>query len=133
MARRQEQYTIEGGRDDGKTFLLTEMPADQAEQFAWKAISAAARGGLNVPAGMAGSGFAGLAQMGFNMLMSISFDDLQPLLYEMMQCVKLIPDPGKPSVTRPIDREDIEEASTYFKLRAEVFKLHVGFSKAAES
>lgn len=133
MARRQEQYTIEGGRDDGKTFLLTEMPADQAEQFAWKAACAAYNGGMGIPYDLLKSGWAGLAHIGPGLLTAIPYDVLKPLLDEMLKCVQIVPEPSKPSITRPFDYADIEEATTLLSLRAEVFKLHVNFSEAAEN
>ena len=35
MARKTQTYTIDsGGRDKGKTFLITEMPATKAEDWA---------------------------------------------------------------------------------------------------
>lgn len=133
MARRQEQYTIEGGRDNGKTFLLTEMPADQAEQFAWKAACAAFNGGMGIPYDLLKSGWAGLAHIGPGLLTAIPYDVLKPLLDEMLACVQIVPEPSKPSVTRPFDYADIEEATTLLALRAEVFKLHVNFSEAAKN
>lgn len=133
MARRQEQYMVEGGRDDGKTFLLTEMPADQAEQFAWKAACAAYNGGMGIPYDLLKSGWAGLAHIGPGLLTAIPYDVLKPLLDEMLKCVQIVPEPSKPSITRPFDYADIEEATTLLSLRAEVFKLHVNFSEAAEN
>ena len=132
MARRQTTYTIEGGRDAGKTFLLTEMAADQAEQFAWKAACAAFNGGMGIPYDLLKSGWAGLAHIGPGLLTAIPYDVLKPLLDEMLKCVQFIPEPSRPGTTRPFDYEDIEEPTTLLALRAEVFKLHVGFSEAAE-
>ena len=133
MARRQTTYTIEGGRDNGKTFLLTEMPADQAEQFAWKVACAAFNGGMGIPYDLLKSGWAGLAHIGPGLLTAIPYDALKPLLDDMLQCVQIIPEPSRPGTTRPFDYADIEEATTLLALRAEVFKLHVNFSDAAES
>lgn len=132
MARRQTTYTVEGGRDDGKVFVITEMPADQAEWFAWNLFLAATNEGFDISPEVMASGWSGLAKAGLSMLFKIPASKLRPLLDEMMQCAKFIPDPNKQNVSRPIDPDDIEDPSTYFKLRAEIFKLHTAFLTAVE-
>lgn len=59
MARRIASFTASAGRDAGKVFRITEMPADQAERWAVKAFLAAAKGGITLPDSAAESGFAG--------------------------------------------------------------------------
>jgi hypothetical protein len=101
MGRKTETFVADLARDDGKTFLLTEMPAAQA--LGWKAF-----GGL-------------------------PWDLAEPLLDEMMTCVKAMPDLNRPGVTRPLVDTDIEEIGTRIKMRMAIFKLHVDFSPAAAS
>jgi hypothetical protein len=122
-------------RDYGKTFLLREMPAAVAERWATKALLALARSGINLPDGAASAGWAGIAVLGFQALSHASFDDIQPLLNEMWQCVSVIPDMRHPQISRALmwagpdgEGADIDEVATMLKLRAEVFTLHSGFS-----
>lgn len=114
------------GRDKGKNFLLTEMPAMRAEKWAIRLLLALTRAGIEVPEG---EGMAAVAQINFNPTIfgKIHYADANPLLDEMMGCVEFIPDPSN-NVARPLMEEDIEEVLTLFKIRMEVIALHTGFS-----
>lgn len=125
----------DGGRDAGKVFLLTEMPARQAERWAQHALLLVASSGADV--GNVRGGMAGVAVMGIQALMggAVKFAEVEPLLDEMMRCVQIVPDPRNTSVIRPlndrgVEGDDIEEVMTRVKLRAEVLDLHLGFSLA---
>lgn len=131
MARRIASFTASAGRDAGKVFRITEMPADQAERWAVKAFLAAAKGGVKLPEAAAESGFAGIAQMGFSMLANMPPELAFELLDEMMACVQYQPNPAKPEVVRGLIADDIEEVMTRLQLRKAVFDLHVDFSQAA--
>lgn len=119
------------GRDKGKVFLLREMPASRAEMWGIRAFMALAKSGIDIPDNVAQMGLAGIAMIGFKAVSGMSFDDAKPLLDELMTCVSIMPDPSQPAVTRALVEDDIEEIGTRLKLRAEVFKLHVDFSKLA--
>ncbi len=137
--RRQKAVTIlgpEGTRDLGKVFMLTEMPAEQAEKWAARALSAAARSGVDLPSEVVGLGMAGVAILGIRALLSMPFGEMAPLMDEMFECVRIQTDPRVPQ-GRPLVRAgpsgegaDIEEVATRLQLRQEVFDLHVGFSTA---
>lgn len=132
MARKIENFTVtDEGRDMGKTFVLTEMPASQAEAWGMRALLALMNSGAEVPEGFELNGMAGLAEMGLKALSGLSWDVLEPLLGEMMSCVQFMPDPSKPNIVRKLFEEDIEEVSTRLQLRAAVWKLHVAFFKNA--
>ena len=131
MARRIASFTASAGRDAGKVFRITEMPADQAERWAVKAFLAAAKGGITLPDSAAESGFAGIAQAGFAMLANMSPELAFDLLDEMMACVQIQPNPAKPEVVRGLVSDDIVEVITRLQLRKAVFDLHVDFSQAA--
>lgn len=120
-----------GGRDHGKTFELTEMSAFKAERWAMRALLAVGAGNVQVPSPPPGSGMAGLLEMGLRSIFNLPFDQAEPLLEEMMECVRFVPDPKNP-IPRKIDKaaDDIEEANTITFLRDEVFQLHTGFSLA---
>lgn len=126
---------MEEGRDKGKTFILKEAAAAQAERWATRALFALARSGVDMPKNTEGAGWAGLAYLGLQALSKVTMDEVQPLLDEMWSCVTIRPDPKHPEVTRALywggpdgEGSDIEEIATMVKLRAEVFALHSGFS-----
>jgi hypothetical protein len=125
-------------RDEGKTFLLTEMSAVKAEEWALKAIFALMNAGVDLPEEAVGAGFGGLLQFGlgpmaFGALSRMPFESAKPLLDEMMECVQMVPDPGQPAVRLkwPFFGTQIEEAVTLLKLKKAVFSLHVDRLKTA--
>lgn len=131
MARNTANYTVQDeGRDQGKVFVLTEMPASRAESWAMRALLALMAGGVEVPPGFDRMGMAAMAEMGIKALVGLKWEVAEPLLAEMWSCVQIMPDPSKPHVIRNLIEEDIEEITTRIKLRAEVWKLHTGFLKA---
>lgn len=131
MARSTANFTVQDqGRDNGKVFVLTELPASKAESWAMRAILALMAGGVELPEGFDRLGMAGMAEVGIKALSGLKWEVAEPLLAEMWQCVQIMPDPSKPHVVRNLIEEDIEEIATRIKLRAEVWKLHTGFLKA---
>lgn len=133
MARKTVTITIsKDNRDKDKTFLITEMPAYQAERWATRALLAITNSGAEVPEDFTNAGMAGMATFGLQMLTSIDFDVAAPLLDEMMGCVQINMGNG---VIRALmedgDGADIEEISTRLTLRQAVLELHMGFSFAA--
>jgi len=132
MARKQITITIDTpGRDFGKSYRLTEMPASQAEKWAARAFLALAKSGVEIPDNIAKAGLAGIAAFGLKALGSMDFADAESLMDEMFQCISCIPDLSRPMVVRGLIEDDIEEVSTRVKLRKEVFGLHVNFSMPA--
>lgn len=131
MARNTANYTVtDEGRDQGRVFVLTEMPASRAESWAMRALLALMAGGVEVPPGFDRMGMAAMAEMGIKALVGLKWEVAEPLLAEMWSCVQIMPDPTKPHVIRNLIEEDIEEITTRIKLRVEVWKLHTGFLKA---
>jgi hypothetical protein len=115
------------GRDKGKKFRITEMPALQAERWAIRAITAIGKAGIEVPDEALDLGMGALAGVALRAIVQIEFDDAMPLLAEMMACVQR--DMGN-GVVRALTEDDIEEVPTILKLRGETIALHVGFSMA---
>ena len=131
--RRTNVVTIESeGRDKGKTFLLTEMSASQAEKWAARALLALLKSGVHVPDEVASTGIAGLATIAIQAFGGISWELAEPLLDEMMNCVQIKPDPRNPNVIRALIEDDVEEVTTRLLLRKELLELHLGFSLAAK-
>lgn len=133
MARGTALYTVtEDNRDKGKTFLITELSSARGESWAMRAILALMHNGVQLPDGFnPNMGMAAMAEIGIRALEKLKWSDAEPLLNEMFECVAFIPDVKKPQVVRSIYEEDIEEITTRVELRTEVWKLHVGFLKAA--
>jgi hypothetical protein len=136
MPRRTATVVIgeEGGRDKGKQFLLTEMPALKAERWAMRALNAAGRSNAQITPDMIALGMAGIAQFGLRSFVAMDFNEAEPLLNEMLDCVEFITEPSK-GIRRKLfiggAEDDLEEVKTIYRLRDEVFKLHTGFSLAA--
>jgi hypothetical protein len=131
MPRRIVTVTIRAeGRDVGKQFILREMPAEQAEAWGTRALLAIVRGGgPNVTEETVSMGLAGLAVLGIGSLGAVQYEELKPLLKEMMECVTLQTPSG---VERALNgQDDIEEIATLLQIRKELLELHVGFSLAS--
>lgn len=126
--RKSKDVTITAaGRDTGKVFRITEMSASQAEKWAWRAFSAMARAGVDIPPGIAEMGMPGLIMLGFNKIFGADPKDAEPLLDEMFGCIQSV----QPAMTRALIEDDIEEVATRLFLRSEVFEIHTNFSVAA--
>lgn len=132
MARKIVTYTVtDEGRDQGKVFQLTEMPASQGEAWGIRALLALMNSGVNIPEGFENAGMAGIAEVGVTALGKLQWQVAEPLFAEMWECVKFIPDPSNPKrIVRDLIEQDIEEIQTRLKLRWEVLNMHVDFSKA---
>lgn len=131
MPRRTEVVVVTAeGRDKGKVYHLTEMPAMQAESWAQRALLALVRsGGAQIPDDVAGMGLLGIATLGVQALGGIQYAELKPLMDEMMQCITYQPDPDRPEIRRPLNgQDDIEEVATILMLRERLIDLHLGFS-----
>lgn len=131
MARKTLRVTVtEEGRDKGKTFVLTELPADQGERWFIRALLGLAQSGADIsPEQMAG-GAAAFAAIGIQALGGVAWPTLEPLLDEMFDCIQCVP----PDVRLPAQsimpgiNSQIEEVRTRFLLRVAVLELHIGFS-----
>lgn len=121
------------GRDKGKLFIVSEKSAAEAEWWATRALLALGKAGADL-GDTESLGMQKLATIGLTSLMKVDPLDLRPLLDEIMGCVQIITDPNNVDYARPLminsttGEDDIEELSTYVRLRSEVFELHTGFS-----
>lgn len=122
MARKIVTYTVEKkNRDEGKSFVITEMSAVKGHEWATKALFAILNSGVDMPDEMAQMGLAGLAVMGMGAITNIPHAVAKPLLDELMTCVKI----KMEKVTRDLVPEDFEEVITIFDLQREVLSLHI--------
>jgi hypothetical protein len=118
---------VDEGRDLGKVYQITEAPAIQTDKWGIRAMLALNKNGAQIPDEIMRLGLIGVLVVGVHKLRGVMWDDLEPLLDEMMGCVKIVPTPSKPNVVRKLMADDIEEISTLSTLRKEVFSLHTGF------
>lgn len=132
MARNTRTVRIvDAGRDQGKTFFLTEMSAASAEDWAVRAFLALAKSGAEIPDDVEAAGMLGVATMGLKALGGVTIEEARPLMEELMGCIEAIPDPARPEIRRPLVDDDTEEVATRIFLRKEVLTLHVDFTKVA--
>lgn len=132
MGRKTKEITItdEASRDNGRKYLITEMPASQCEKWALRVLSTLVKGGFDPSlVGDAGGDMEKLVRAGLETVLGkIDFYDMEPLLDEMMACVQAVSTAG---IARKLVEEDIEEIKTRLALRREVFALHVDFFENA--
>lgn len=131
MARKTLRVTVtDEGRDKGKTFVLTELPADQAERWFIRAMLAMMQSGADISPEQLAGGAASFAALGVTALGGVAWPALEPLLDEMFECVGFAPaDIRLPpqSISAGLNSQ-IEEVKTRFALRVAVLELHLGFS-----
>ena len=122
-------------RDAGKSFLITEVSAVQAEEWGLRAIMAIGTSGFIVPQEMADAGLIGAAIVGYQAFMGASEAAVLPLWREMLPaCVQ-----GKTPIEEnqfghqilmPWHPGLVEEVSTLVLLRQKILELHTGFTLA---
>ncbi|KZB99322.1 hypothetical protein AU375_04398 [Methylobacterium radiotolerans] len=106
-------------------FVLTEMSARQAEEWAARALTTLTRAGAELPDEVLNGGMAAFAAMGVQALQGLQWDDISPLMDEMFTCVRICPDPSHANVVRDLVEDDIEEVLTRVSLRKEILLLHI--------
>ena len=134
MARKTSTFVVSSeGRDKGKTFLLTEMAATKAEDWAIRVMLALGSANVEIPEGALQLGMAALAEIGLKKLFAVNAADIKPLLTELMECVEFVPNPQKPQIKLgyPMFESQVEEVSTLLMLKWQVLSLHLDFSLAA--
>jgi hypothetical protein len=140
MARRKQFVTIEGSRsenpgerDNGKTFIVTEMPADIGERWAAQYIHLCIQAGATFPAGATDVGMAGLAASGLNFADVAMMRALQdPSLDSLWDYIEYQHDPRHPpQKILAGENSQIEEIRTRSRLRQEFRDLHLNFSQGS--
>jgi hypothetical protein len=112
---------IEAGRDKGKKFTITEMPAVKMDKWATKAL---------IILGKTGNSF-NLAQIDLESLLrslsSADYEGVEPLLEELLSCATFEKDGVSMVMTSSIADGIVEDWTTLFRLRIEALKLNLGF------
>ena len=116
--------TIDKGRDAGQTYIVEEMPVAVADRWAMRAgmeLLASNFDGFDPQEGM-----LGMAKLSLQALRGIDKSEAITLLDELLDCVKFVPEGGTP---RKLDVSfgDVQDFSTLWTLRKEVFSLHIDF------
>jgi hypothetical protein len=131
MARRTVNVTIEEeGRDKGKTFVLTEMPATVGEKWAMQLMHLMLEAGAPIGEEEIAGGMAALASIPGGIRMARALQD--PSLDGWWDCVRY-----QHAANHPLQAINqgaacqIEEIATITHLRMEVVKLHTDFFPAA--
>ena len=144
MARKTKTVVIESGRDNGKSFLVTEMPVTKADKWANTALLAMMRGGVDVggvnfdligntlmpsdaPKIDVSGGMLELARISIAGLGNVTETVGQALLDQLIEdCVQIVPTGGSARPMLSID-DEIEDLKTLWTLRKEAFILHIDF------
>jgi len=142
MARKTKTVVIESGRDNGKSFLVTEMPVTKADKWANTALLAMMRGGVDVggvnfdligntlmpsdaPKIDVSGGMLELARISIAGLGNVTETVGQSLLDQLIEdCVQVVPTGGAARPMLSID-DEIEDLKTLWTLRKEAFILHI--------
>lgn len=129
MTRRTTEVTIKTpGRDHGKTFLLTEMPAEEGEFWATRALELIEKSNELQPSeekssgGMAGLAEATAKRAGINIARHLQDESLNGI----WKYVQFQPK-DKDAPAQKLREDHIEEWQTRLDLRVAFFRLHVGF------
>lgn len=127
MARRTKVYTVkdEKSRDNGKSFVLTEMSDEAAEWWAFRVLQIVlgADGEINFDAPFEELARQ-FAKLGLTQLSKADPKIVKPLLDEMMACVSMQLPGGSVRALLP---GDIEEVKTRVLLRKELLSLYFDF------
>lgn len=127
MLKTKEVTITAEGRDKGRQYLLTEMPALKAERWARRAVMAMSRQELDIRAEVAALGMWGFVLGGMQALAAGDVDQVDQLMDEMLPQIQIVEE----KITRPIQGDgDVWEIATYKTLRQELIELHLGFTLA---
>lgn len=144
MARKTKTVTIESGRDEGKSFLITEMPVTKADKWANKALCNLLKAGVDISRQNvdlllntidpsqnekidAMGGMIELARILCRAIGGIDSDVLQDLKDELFyDCVQVITSNGTARPFINVD-DEIDGNTTMDFLRKEAFLLHIDF------
>jgi len=132
--RKKIDVVIDSGRDLGKRFHITEMDSWKWARWMDRAIFAISKNGGSISPEVMDDGLQGLIVFGLQSLTCMDFEQAEPLIKELMECVQIKPDPTRIDFVRPggLLDGDIEDYKTYWRLRREVLEVHLGFSIADE-
>lgn len=121
--RKEIEVKIDEGRDAGKVFKITEMPAFQMDRWATRALIAL---GKSQKGGIAALGSMSIQDV-LSAFAELDYEKTEPLLQELLECCSFVKDGTYIPLKRDMVDSIVEEWATLFKLRMEALKLNVGF------
>lgn len=121
--RKTKEVKIEEGRDAGKVFKITEMPAFQMDRWATRALIAL---GKSKKGGLAALGTMSIEDV-FSALSEVDYAVTEPLLQELLECCAFVKNGQSIVLTKDMVDGIIEDWTTLFKLRMEALVLCIGF------
>lgn len=125
MARKVQSFTVEkANRDQGKTFIITEMSAEDAHEWAVKAIFGIMNAGVDMSDDLVQMGMGGIAMMGLKSLTKLPHSVARPLLDQMRECVQIKQELAIGGA-RKLMPGDFEEAITIFELEKIAITMHI--------
>jgi len=133
--RKTKVITIEDeGRDKGKSYLITEMPLFQGEEWALRVIMEVARAMQTLPAGFDGTrewfqlyGMEWLASSGIKVFGNLEWITTRQLMQELIDCIEYLPNKNDMRVKHKEIYSVTEEIPTMLRLKWEVINLHFDF------
>ena len=121
--RKEKEITITEGRDAGKTFKITEMPATQADRWATKALCLVGKSGCSII-----DLFNKMSNGGIlNVLGDLGYDGAEPLFEELLNCCSFKQDGVYVQMKGSMIDSVIEDWTTIFRLRKEAYDLTMNF------
>ncbi len=136
MARKQITHIVEDeGRDKGKVFHITEMPAWDADTMAQDVFRAMGESKFTeLPEDVVRMGCAGLATVGLSVLCSSKPEVSAEMRDRLLGTVEIVITHEGQQQIRKVKSIDFEEVQTIRTLMDKVFNLNFGFlALAAES
>lgn len=121
MARKELIWTASIGRDNGKKFLITEMPARAGHAWATRLLLGLLGSGVEIDDDIASRGLAGLATVAISAIGKVAPAVAMPLMDELLNCIQSVQE----KATRKWIDDDFEEVATIFQLQKAVFNLHI--------
>ena len=121
--RKEKEIKIEEGRDAGKVFKVTEMPAFQMDRWVTRALIAL---GKTKKEGIMGLGAMNMEDL-LSTLSEIDYQVAEPLLQELLECCAFVKNGQSVVLTKDMVDSIVEDWTTLFKLRLEALMLCIGF------
>lgn len=125
MTLKTKTVTIEEGRDQGKVYLITEMPLIKADRWATRALLAVMKGGVDIEKLDPNMGMLGMATVAIKALSGLDPETAVSLLDELLECVQIVPTGG--NAREVVLDSDIKDLKTLFILRKEALAIHIDF------
>lgn len=121
--RKEKEIKIETGRDAGKVFKITEMPAFQMDRWATRALLVL---GKSQKGGILTIGSMSMEDL-LSSLSGVNYEDAEPLLQELLECCSFVKNGQSIVLKKDLVDGIVEDWTTLFKLRLEALTLCAGF------